>query len=269
MGPPAAGSTEPELVFVGGVEHDIAVATARTLEDPTEFAVLPVEIGFHCQRRGFADLLEGRMTLSAFRTAMGERWWPERVERLATAEQLAAALDRFDGAFPTDPVGACRRLFVELIAPFVEREGKYGLVEHSAGVLVNAPTPERVLGDARFVHVVRDGREVAAARLARAEGPPGERPPGAHAMLEAIEWWAEELRTIDSGVRVREDGAEYGVWPDRLRVVLIADREPGSWEHGLTRREQRRVRRRYRRVLAELSERGVHCAPQLIDAYDS
>jgi hypothetical protein len=266
--PRAAGDSELELAFVGGVEHDVTVAAAPTLEDPSRFAVLPVEVGFHCQHRGFADLLEGRMTLSAFRTAMRERWWPERVERIATPEQLAAALEALEETYPADPVGACRRLFCELVEPFVERESKGGVVEHSGEALVNAPTLERVFGTARFVHVLRDGREVAASRVARAEGPPGERPPGAHALLEALEWWAEELRAIDSGVRVQEDGAEYGVWPDRLRVVLVADQpEPGRWEQGLTGRERRRVRRRYRRIVAELSERGVHCAPELIAAY--
>jgi hypothetical protein len=264
----AAGSTEPELAFVGGVEHDVAVATGPAVEDPSTFAVLPVEVGFHCQPRGFADVLEGRMTLSAFRTAMRERWWPERLDRIATAEQLAEALEQLDAGYRADPVGACRRLFFDLVGPFAARADKGGLIEHSAGALANAPTLERVFGDARFVHVLRDGREVAAARVARAEGPPRERPPGAHALLDAIEWWAEELRSIDSGVRVREDGAEYGVWPDRLRVMLVAGgSEPGGWDHGLTARERRRVRRRYRRVLTELSERGVHCAPELIAAY--
>jgi hypothetical protein len=265
----AGGTTEPELAFVGGVEHDMAVAAARTVEDASKFAVLPVELGFHCQRRGFPDLLEGRMTLSAFRTAMGERWWPDRVERIATAQQLASALERLDAAYPTDPVGACRSFFLELAAPVAERSERGGVVEHSQGILVNAPTLERLFAAARFVHVLRDGREVAAARVAAAEGPPDERPPGAHALLEAIEWWAEELRRIDAGVRVREDGAEYGVWPDRLRVMLVSGgAEQGSWEHGLGGRERRRVRRRYRRILGELSEAGVHCAPDLIEAYE-
>lgn len=266
----SAGATEPELAFVGGVEHDMVAAAARTVEEPSEFAVLPVELGFHCQRRGFPDLLEGRMTLSAFRTAMGERWWPDRVERIATAQQLASALERLDAAYPTDPVGACRSFFLELATPVAERAGRGGVVEHSQGTLVNAPTLDRLFAGARFLHVLRDGREAAAARVAAAEGPPDERPPGAHALLDAIEWWTEELRRIDAGVRVREDGAEYGVWPDRLRVMLVSGgAEQGSWEHGLSTRERRRVRRRYRRILGDLSEAGVHCAPELMDAYES
>jgi hypothetical protein len=70
-------------------------------------------------------------------------------------------------------------------------------------------------------------------------------------------------------VRVREDGAEYGVWPGRLRVILAPEGDEGDWEDGLTRRERRRVRRRYRRILGELSAAGVHCAPQLLEAYES
>jgi Sulfotransferase family len=269
VAPAPAGVPEPELAFVGGVEHDLAVETAPTVEDPSRFATVPVELGFHCERRGFADLLEGRMTLAMFRTAMHEHWWPDRLERVASAEDLATALERLEDSYPADPVGACRRLFLDLVAPVAEAAERPGVVEHSPGVLVNAPTLERMFAEARFVHVVRDGREVAAARLARLEGPPGERPPGAHAVLEGLEWWADELRRVDAGVRVEEDGATYGVWPHRLRVVLVPDPDRGGWERGLTAREQRRVRRRYRRILAELSERGVHCAPELIAAYES
>jgi hypothetical protein len=266
---PPPGATEPELAFVGGVEHDLVIEVAPSLEDRSRFVTLPVELGFHCQRRGFSDLLEGRMTLTAFRTAIHEHWWPDRVERIATAEGLAAAFERLEDSYPADPVGACGRFLFDLVGPFVDGEGRSGAVEHSAGVLTNAPTLERLFGDARFVHVLRDGRDVAAARGAAAEGPPGERPPGAHAVLEAIEWWAGELQRIDAGVRVEEDGATYGVWPDRLRVAMLADR-PGQdgWERGLTARERRRVRRRYRRLLGELAERGVHCAPQVMEAYE-
>lgn len=270
MSSPEAGIAKPELTFVDGVEHELAAATAQAAEDPSEFTVLPVELGFHCQRHGFGDLLEGRMTLSSFRTAMHEHWWPDRVERIATPEQLATALERLDAAYPTDPVGACRGLFLELVRPLAEGAEKRGVVEYSAGNLVNAPTIDRLFGEARFVHVLGDGREVAAARLAGTEGPPDERPPGAHAVIEAIEWWAQQLRRIDAGVRVREDGAAYGVWPERLRVLMVEDPAgEESWEEGLTARERRRVRRRYRRVLAQLAESGVHCAPELIAAYES
>ena len=80
--------------------------------------------------------------------------------------------------------------------------------------------------------------------------------------------WAQGLRAIDAGVRVREEGATYGVWPDRLEVTMLGpDHTPGGgWRHGLSGREQRRVARRYARTLRELSDERVHCAPQLLEA---
>ena len=105
---------------------------------------------------------------------------------------------------------------------------------------------------------MRDGRDAA-----RREGEAGT----AGALLAAVQDWAEGLRAIDASVRVREEGASYGVWPDRLDVTALGpDREPGGgWRHGLSAREQRRVARRYARTLRELSEEEVHCAPELLE----
>jgi hypothetical protein len=107
---------------------------------------------------------------------------------------------------------------------------------------------------------VRDGREVASRR--GEAGTPGE-------LLAGVERWAEGVREIDAGVRVREEGATYGVWPERLSVELLTDDGPKEgWARGLSRRERRRVTRRYNRTLRELAEEGVHCAPALLEARD-
>jgi hypothetical protein len=289
-----------DLAFVGGAGHSGVGPVARLIGCLSRYATLPIELGFHCGRRGIPDLLEGRVTVAGFVGAMRGRWWEgdggEGLARIVTRERLEAALGRFELTFRDDPVGACRGLVLELLEPFTEGAHQAGVVERSPGCLEGATMLDRMFPEARFVHAVRDGRQVAAARA-------GEQPCSAE-LVEGIEHWAQELRRIDAGVRVMEEGVAYGVWPGRLLVVPVcelaagdrerrypdllaflgAEDEPGarsflerelsgaleagSWDGGLGRWERRRVERRYGRTVEELAEDGVHCAPELIAAYE-
>jgi hypothetical protein len=245
-----------QITFVGGLDGADTAAVAASVGAAAGWQALPVALELHCSPRGVGDLLEGRITMAGFREAIGEIWWADRLERILTAQQLAEALDRLGADYDGDPVGACRRLLIDLVTPFAERERIQGVVEHSPGNLVHAPILERLFPGSRFIHAVRDGREAAIrAGNVRTAGE----------LLEALGRWAQGLRDIDAGVRVREEGATYGAWPDRLEVTMLGLEEtPGAgWRHGLSAREQKRVARRYARTLRELGEEGVHCVPQL------
>lgn len=250
-----------QLTFVGGVAHADAALVAQRIGATPGWAALPVELGFHAEPRGIGDLLEGRITLAGFREAVGERWWTERLERIVSAQQLAAALERLTQGYERDPVAACRRLFEELVEPFAESSGEPGVVEATGGVLAAAPILERLFGEAEFVHALRDGRDHAARGLGE-HRTPGE-------LLAGIARWADALRAIDAGVQVREDGSTYGVWPDRLRVELLSPDGAETWGRGLSRRERRRVTRRYVRTLRSLADEGIHCAPDLVELVES
>ena len=248
-----------QVTFVGGLDRADTATVATSVGGASGWEALPVALELHCSPRGVGDLLEGRITLAGFREAVGERWWADRLETILTAEQLAEALDRLSAGYDADPIGCCRRLVMEIVTPFAERSRVEGVVEHSYANLVYAPILERLFPESRFVHAVRDGRDA----VIRAGGvrTAGE-------LLAALDRWAQGLRAIDAGVRVREEGATYGVWPDRLEVTMLGpDHTPGGgWRHGLSGREQRRVARRYARTLRELSDERVHCAPQLLEA---
>ena len=247
-----------QLTFVGGVARSDARLVATQIGATPGWAALPVELGFHCEPRGVGDLIEGRITLAGFREAMGERWWNDRLERIVSAQQFAASLERLTSNYEREPVTSCRQLIEDLLEPFAESSGKPGLVEATPEVLAAAPTLDRLFGDANFVHAVRDGREVAVRDGGKGQTP-GE-------LLAGVERWADSLRHIDAGVRVREDGAVYGVWPERLRVAVLRAQEPAdAWWHGLSRRERRRITRRYVRTLRSLADDGVHCAPELVE----
>jgi len=277
---------------------------AQLLGSGSRYAVVPVDARFHCDTDGIGDLIEGRVSLKRFMLKLRESWWGGgagagrgRLDQVVSAERFEAAAEHFSSAYLDDPLDACRELFFDLLWPLAAADGKSGLVETSARNLHQAPVLGRLFGEARFVHVVRDGR-VAAFRLSETDWGPGD-------PVAGIDWWAERLRRVDSAVRGEEDGVPYSLGPERLHVLVLdemlsGDREPPyrglleflgledepamrefldrwlgpadrpgpSAENGLSPWKRRRVRRKYERTLKALQRQGVHCAPQLIEAYE-
>ena len=224
--PPSEGewpSAAGDLVFIGGTGRSGTHVLARLLDRHPRFAGVPIESRFHCNKRGMPDLLGGRVTLAAFVEKLRDFWWhrvrvdgqPRGLYNLLTRRQFDAAVERFEPAYPPDPVGACRRLFVELLWPLATEEGKPGLVEMSSHNVREAQTLRRLFPQARFVHTVRDGRDAASSVATKTWGP--------DSIVKGIDWWADRLRAIEAGVRGEEDGAAYALGPEQLFVVALDD----------------------------------------------
>lgn len=297
--------TDVEAVFVGGARWSGTHVLATLLGRHPRLAEIPIESRFHCDEGGMPDLIGDRVTLADFLERLRGLWWhqvqddgqPRGLYNLLTRKQLDAAVERFQAAYPSDPLQACRELFVDLIWPLVAEEGKPGMVEMSSHNVTAAPTLRRLFAEARFVHTVRDGRAAAASVTTKAYGP--------DSVLKGIDWWAERLRAIEAGVRDTDDDAADALSPAELCVVVLDDLVWGDregayrrlldflgvdnevamreffdirmrpdtaqmarWREGLGRIERRRVQRRYEAVLAELEHEGNHVARPLIDAYD-
>ena len=294
-----------DLVFIGGMGRSGTHVLARLLGRHPRFAEVPIEVRFHCDPRGMPDLLGGRVTLASFLERLRDFWWhrvradgqPRGLYNLSTRALFDAAVERFEDAYASDPVAACRQLFVDLLWPLAAQEEKPGLVEMSSHNVREAQALRRLFAEARFVHTVRDGRDAAHSVTAKAWGP--------DTVLEGIDWWAGQLRAIEAGVRGEEGGAAHAlsaselcvvvlddlVWGDRegayehLLDFLGIDDDPGMeeffglmmhpaaarlepWREGLGRLERRRVQRKYEAALAELEREGNHVARPLIDAYE-
>ena len=284
----------PEVVFVGGVAHSGSSLVAGLLDAHPGLAPLPVAAPFHTDDRGLPALLAGQVGLEEFAGGFRERWWDgaEGLGDSRDASVLDAELARFREAYYRDPLSACRELFTSLRVP---ENGAAGLVDTSPGNLRQAQTLVRLFPEARFVHVVRDGRDVAASP-AEQDGP---------RLAAGIRDWASRLRELDAAIRGEEDGAAHPVRADRLAVVVLdrlVDRGgEAAYEELLLRlgleddpamrsfRDQRlrpqdvgrgrwreRARgpaawalgRRYRRTLDELARDGNHAANPLLDAYE-
>jgi len=294
-----------QLVFVGGTGRSGTHILGRLLGSHGRFADVPIESRFHCNKRGMPELLSGRVTLAGFLEKLRGFWWhrvrvddqPRGLYNLMTRREFDRATERFERDYHSDPVGACRDLFRDLLWRVAEEEGKPALVEMSSHNVKEAQTLRRLFAGARFVHVVRDGRDAASSVTTKTWGP--------DRIVPAIGWWADRLRAIDAGVRGSEDGLGFGLGPERLHTVVLddlagSDREAaleallgfcgvaadaglreffeeevgpgaahhGRWSRGLGPLARARVRRSYERTLQALADEENHVARPLIDAYE-
>jgi len=208
-----------ELVFIGGTGRSGTHALARLLGHHSRLADVPIEARFHCNKRGIGDLLEGRVTLAAHLAKLRGFWWhrvrvdgrPRGLYNLARRRDFDRACERLEADYPDDPIGACRRLFLDLLGPVAERAGKPGLVEMSSHNVKEAQTLLRLFPESIVLHALRDGRDSATSVAGKTWGPDG--------VPAAIDWWAERLRAIERGVRGEEDGASYGIAADRFTLL--------------------------------------------------
>ena len=301
--PGATGAGAP--VFIGGTGRSGTHALARLLGRHSTLADVPIEARFHCNKRGLPDLLEGRITLASYVAKLRGFWWhrvrvdgrPRGLYNLHRQADFEAACERFEAGYADAPIEASRRLVLDLLGPVAQRAGKPTLVEMSSHNVKEAQTLLRLFPDARIIHALRDGRDSAASVSGKTWGP--------DSAARGIDWWADRLREIERGVRGEEDGAPYGIPPERFRVVMLdelvgPDRErtytallefvgvedegpirnfferevtaeaahTGRWRRELGPLGRGRIERRYASAVAALEREGNHAAPVLRAALD-
>jgi hypothetical protein len=284
-----------ELIFVGGAAHSGSSVVARLLDAHPRLVAVPVALRFHSDDRGMPALLAGQIALDEFTAELGDRSWDGAggSAEVIDSALLERELDRFRGAYHRDPLSACRGLFLSLVAPIGDGRG---LVDRSPGNLRQAQALVRLFPQARFVHVVRDGRDVAASPAAQDRS----------GLAAGIRSWAGKLREIEAALRGEEDGAFHPVPAESVVLVVLdqlaAGERTAAYEALLEKlaleddvamrsafertldpaevgcgrwRERARgpaawtLGRRYRRALAELDREGNHAARPLIEAYET
>jgi hypothetical protein len=280
------------VIFVGGTAFSGAELVGGLLGARRDVAAVPAAARFHSDPWGIPALLSGRIGLDDFVAQLRAHEVAGRMRR----ETLDAAIAALRDSYHTDPLDSCRQLFWTLIAELVDQGGAEALVEASPGNLAEAQTLARLVPGARFVHVVRDGRDVAAAACESDSGP--------GRMAPALEWWADGLREIERGFRGEEDGTPYAIPEERFTTVVLdelasSDRETtyrglldtlsldedesvrssgeanleaatiggGEWHKHARGPAAWWLSRRYARTLGELEAEGNHAAPALLAAY--
>lgn len=290
-----ANAAEP--VFVGGTGRSGTHAAAQLVGSHSCYRYINREIRFHTDKGGLGDLLAGRVGMKRFLARMRGHWWhrhrPEGREgglhKIVGPEEFERVLAEFERSFESDRVGASARLTRAFLDPLAEKAGKPSWVEQSTRTIAGAPHLTTMFPRARFIHMVRDGRDVACSLVSLPWGP--------DSLMTGIARWERQLRAADAG------GREMG--PERLLQVpleelVITNREPtydrileflgvddepeirshfenhmvssnanlARWELDLTEPEQRELTRAYARSLESLTRDGVRAAEVLAERAD-
>jgi hypothetical protein len=281
-----------EVIFVGGASFSGVEVVGRLLAARSDAVATRWPMRLHTDDRGIPALLTGRIGLDDFVTEL-----PGGGGELVPEPALDAAIAGLRRDFRSDPLEACRELFWAVARAAAGDTGGRTLVEASPDNVRQAQTLVRLVPEARFVHVVRDGRDVAAAVREADVGPRG--------MTAALAWWVERLRAAEDGVRGEEDGAPYAIPDERVAVVVLDELastgretahrnllgalglkgdpeipeavEPeleaaaigrGGWRRHARGPARWWIRRGYERTLDELEREGNHAAPPLVRAYE-
>jgi hypothetical protein len=205
----------PPVLFVGGTGRSGTHVLAKLLSRHPRLAMFPIEVRFHVEERGFPGLLAGGVSKEQFVRRLRGFWWKgfqtrrmRGLYRYLDAARFERAVAEFEQSFDTEPEPACRRLFYELLWDRVERTGADALVEQSCDTIAQAPTLVRLFPEAKFIHVVRDGRDASASRVAQTRGLVYPR-----TRRQGLEWWEARIRAIDAGTRA--------IPPERLLTVSL------------------------------------------------
>ncbi|MCO5326228.1 MAG: sulfotransferase [Solirubrobacterales bacterium] len=300
--PPTAGlkadSPEPvPILFVGGTGRSGTHVVSKILGNHSSYRKVPNEARFHTDPGGYPDVLAGRTGPELFIYRLRHHWWRNfearrftfrGIHRYVPKARLDAASKSFLRRFGTEPEAALRQLFFDLLWPLATEWSKSGLIEQSCDTVAEAGTLGDLFPEARFVHVVRDGRDVAASRVGQARWLAYPR-----TMDQGLEWWEGRIRRIDSGVRavgadrvhavslddlVSDDGRRRTYSELRRFAGLPAERDmldyfkgrvkvrnahTERWRDAVPAHRQAEVDERYERILEGLERDGVHGAALL------
>lgn len=288
-----------KLVFIGGTGRSGTHVLGQLLSRHDRFGLVPVEVRFHTDSDGFPGLLAGDVTPEQFVRRMRGYWWRgfqtnrmRGMYRFVDEDRFEAAVGRFEHEHSADLEAACRNLFYDLLW-FRAVEGRKAaegeaLVEQSTDSVAQAATLVRLFPEARFIHVVRDGRDASASRVSQTRGLVRPR-----TRLQGIEWWEQRITAIEAGAaaigpeRLLTVSLDELVRLQRARAALrpmfrflgapvtkrtrrffskrmtTDESHAERWREGISARKARRIEAAYSEALDRIEASGARCAPLL------
>ncbi len=297
-------------LFVGGSGRSGTTIAINLLNKHSEIhSSMPREVKYLTSRFGLIDLIYGRpisleegttgvrnnlvaralpiigkSKIKLFQTNMHGSWWSEvgkkgKVRGLVqgiTEQSRDAALEVFINGFKGQPIEAARNLFFELSNQQIRQSEIKYFADSTPVNMMQANYLYRLFPEARFLNMVRDGRDVAYSVATEKWGPKDP--------LKALDWWANRvlmagqalndipqnqrvtLRLEVLVVRERENSLKrildfLGVSPEE-KLIDFFDLEltkeklhQGQWQNKLA--DPTKFEKKYLKILDELEDQGV------------
>jgi len=206
-------------VFIGGTGRSGTTITLNLLQRHPEFhASLPREIKFMTSRHGLLNLVyqrpfsieedlhgirmnllsralpfKGGNQLHFFTRNLFGWWWsetgkagkPRGLVQSLPREVVESAHERFLQSFAKDPTGASREFFYTLAHKQLEDSDAKYFGDSTPVNMMHSFHIKKLLPDARFINVIRDGRDVALSITKEKWGP--------NEPYEGLKWWANRI----------------------------------------------------------------------------
>lgn len=274
-------------IFVGGTGRSGTTIAGRLLGHHRDVgSTNPRELRFVASTGGVADAYAGRVTPQQVVANLWEHWYLRTKPSGATSglfrrfdrDAMQQVCDVYVREFDHDSYAASRRFVETIVSSHVRRNPDGRWVDTTPA---NARAADRVLAlfpEGRVVHMMRDGRDVAASFVSKSFGPAD--------VFEALEAWRERMieawraeQACTPGTVIRVDLQELAVADRegtlqrildgldlrddrRLREwfdakVLPHQAHVGRWRRDYDEATARRIDDRYEEIIAELDDSGV------------
>ncbi len=202
-------------LFVGGTGRSGTTIVARLLSAHPAYHVIPIEVRFVAEQKGLCDLLAGRTTFERFERRLLGPWFYRELPNgetrglhsLLDRAQMERAVRVLERDLRADPWRAGQAFVHELLDPLAASAGAKSWIEMTPPNVEAAECLLRLFPDAKLIHSIRDGRDVACSVTPLVWGP--------NDPDEALDWWADHLE--------RGFAACDGLPSDRVLVVQLED----------------------------------------------
>lgn len=277
-------------VFVGGSGRSGTTVLGQLLGRHSAYHLIPHEVQFHCERRGLPGVLSGAVRPRRFRAAMTGHYYRRRlahggIRGLAGIgvdhDLLERAVDEFLAGGARDVSGAAT-LMSRILEPLCAGTGARAWVEMTPRNVEQAALLHQMFPRSKLLHIVRDGRDVAASVVTKWWGPDDP--------VDALRWWEEVLRAAQARPAPRgyvlpigferllvEDRAgeyqrildflgisdEVGMHEHFEKAMLPGKAHIGRWREDLPESEHGRFDRTYREILDGLRADEIPAADVL------
>ena len=169
----------------------------------------------------------GKSRMHFFTDNLHGRWWsedgkagkPRGLVQSLSKDVVESAHTRFVQSFKSDPAGTSREFFYTLARAQIKSEQIRYFGDSTPVNMMHSDQIKKLLPDARFINVIRDGRDVALSITKERWGPDD--------AYEGLKWWAHRiLKSAQALAKVDKKS----VFEFRIEDLVVHNRD-GSYQN--------------------------------------